>query len=219
MGHVIVATYFKWNIKSINFYPYGGLIKFDEYINKPIKEEFFIVISGLIFQIIYYFFICSLYNFNYIGDSLFIMFKNYHYSILLFNLIPIYPLDGIKIINLGLNKIFPFKTSHFITIIISYIFLILFAIFSFKYSLSMNTFLIISLIINKISEECVNHNYYFNKFIFERYLHNFKFEKIKVINNSKLNKMYRDVKHVFKNKDEYITENNLLKNRFSKIQK
>ena len=31
------------NIKSINFYPFGGLIKFDDYINRPIREEFLIV--------------------------------------------------------------------------------------------------------------------------------------------------------------------------------
>ena len=55
MGHVLAALHFKWNIKSINFYPFGGLIKFDDYINRPIREEFLIVISGVGAQIIFYF--------------------------------------------------------------------------------------------------------------------------------------------------------------------
>ena len=80
----------------------------------------------------------------------------------------------------------------------------------------MNTILIISLLINKINDEVKNHNYYYNKFIFERYLYNFKFPKIKVLKNNKINKMYRDKKHIFKIKNEYITENKILKQKFNK---
>lgn len=215
MGHVLAALHFKWNIKSINFYPFGGLIKFDDYINRPIREEFLIVMSGIGAQIIFYFFICILHNFYYINDSLFIMFRNNHYSIILFNLIPVYPLDGIKIANLFLNKFLPFKISHTITLFLSYIFFIIFLLFSLYNNLSMNTLLIISLILSKIIEEQKNHNYYFNRFIFERFLYNFNFKKVKVINNGKINKMYRDKKHVFKINKNYISEKTVLKNRFT----
>ena len=83
----------------------SGLI-FDEKINKPIFEEFIISISGFIFQIIQLFFIAN---------------KKYSIILLLFNLIPIYPLDGYKILNLFLNKILPFKISHLISVYISFI--------------------------------------------------------------------------------------------------
>lgn len=214
IGHVISATYYHWNIKTINFYPFGGLIKFDEQINKPIKEELIIVISGLFMQSLLYFFICILHNFYYISDNLFFAFQKYHYSILLFNLLPIYPLDGIKIINLLFSKIFPYKFSHLLSLIISYIFIVIFIIYSFKNSLSMNTLLIISLLISKLIEERKNHKYYFNKFVFERYLYNFNFKSIKIINNNKIKKMYRDKKHVFKVNKDYVTEKNMLKNKF-----
>ncbi len=213
-GHVLTSIYYNWNIESINFYPFGGLIKFDEKINKPIKEELIIVISGLIFQTFLYIVIYALHNLYCISDNVFIMFKNYHYSILFFNLIPIYPLDGIKIINLIFSKFLPFKLSHKLSIIISYIFIILFIIYSIKNYISMNTILIIGLLINKLEEERKNHKYIFNRFIFERYLYNFNFKNIKVIKNNKIMKMYRDKKHVFKINNEYITEKSLLKNKF-----
>lgn len=219
MGHVIVSQFLKWNIKTIKFYPFGGMIKFDEKINKPIKEELLITVSGLLFQTLYFLIICVLYHNYIISDQTFLMFKNYHYSIFLFNLVPIYPLDGIKLVNLLLCKILPFKISHFITIMISYFFLIIFILFLFTSSLgflSMNVIMILSLLLIKILEEQKNHNYYFNKFLFERYLYKFNFNKVKVINNSKLDKMYRDKKHIFKSNNEYVTENIFLRKKFKK---
>lgn len=216
MGHTITALYYKWNIKSIKFYPFGGLIKFDEYINRPIKEEFWIVVSGIGFQFIYYFFILLIHKLYYISDTTFIAFKSYHYSIVIFNLIPVYPLDGIKVFNILLNKCLPFKISHLISIFISYIFGLIFIIFSFYNYLSFNALLIIFLIINKIIEEHKNHRYYFNKFIFERYLYNFDFKKVKIIKGNNVNKMYKDKKHVFKLKGRHITEKKLLKTKFDR---
>lgn len=215
-GHIITSIFFNWKIDSINFYPYGGMIKFNEKINKPISEEVIITISGLLFQLIYYFIIVMLYNSYKISDYTFILFKNYHYSIFFFNLIPIYPLDGIKLINLLLCKNFSFNFSHILSIIISYIFIIIFMIFSYTNSLSMNTLLMISLLINKVIEEHKQHKYYCNKFIFERYLYKFNFRKTKIIDNQNLNNMFRDKKHIFKYKNEYITENSLLKKKFKR---
>ena len=69
----------------------GALIKFDSNLNKPLKEEFIVAIMGVIFQTIF------IYFFN--NEYLVISYK----IILIFNLIPIYPLDGAKIVNLLLN--------------------------------------------------------------------------------------------------------------------
>ena len=99
LGHILAALYYKWKIKQINFYPFGGYIEFNEILNKPIKEEMIIVISGLISQTLYFFIILFLYINAYVSENIYNLFKHYHSSILLFNLIPIFPLDGIKIIN------------------------------------------------------------------------------------------------------------------------
>ncbi len=216
LGHTLVALTLNWKVKVINFYPFGGYIEFDEILNKPIKEEFLIVISGLLVQILYFIFITILFNNYLMTETTYLMFKHYHYSILLFNLIPVYPLDGIKLVNLGLSKYFSFKLSHSISIFISIIFVILFIIFSITNYLNMNILLIVGLLLNQIFKEKRNHNLICTKFIFERYLYSLKFNKTKVIKNENIGKMYRDYNHVFKRNGEYITEKKILKNKFGK---
>ena len=49
-GHFIFLYKYKWNIKEIKIYPFGGVCTLDEKIDKPLKEEFIISIMGLIFQ-------------------------------------------------------------------------------------------------------------------------------------------------------------------------
>lgn len=47
---------------------------------------------------------------------------------LIFNLLPIYPLDGAKIVNLILSKYFSFNIANYISIVISLITVIFFCI-------------------------------------------------------------------------------------------
>ena len=53
LGHIIASLYFKWKIDKIIILPFGCLIKYNELINRPIKEEFIIAIMGIIFQILF----------------------------------------------------------------------------------------------------------------------------------------------------------------------
>ena len=214
LGHIITSIILKWKIKKISIYPFGGMITFDELLNKPISEELLISISGVIMQSIYFIIILFLYNNLYISNNLFILFKHYHYSIFLFNLIPIYPLDGVKITNLILNKFFNYKLSHKISIIISIIFLIFFSYISIFYYLNLNIILIISLLLNHVIKEKKYHKKICSKFILERYLYNLKFKKIKTIKNNNLDNLYRDYKHVFKDNGNFVTEKFILRKKF-----
>ena len=105
-----------WNIDVICFYPYGGYSKFNEDINRPLKEELLILISGPIVQIIYYLIIINFININDIE-----LLKIYHFSILFFNLLPIYPLDGGRLLNILLSYFFSYKNSYLLTIYISFL--------------------------------------------------------------------------------------------------
>ena len=57
-------------------------------------------------------------------------------------------------------------------------------------------------------------DYLFNKFLLERYLNNYNFKKIKIINNK--NNMYKDKRHMLKDKNKYILETDYLKERFKR---
>lgn len=197
LGHVITAICLKWKIEKIVILPFGCLIKFKEYINRPIKEEFIISIMGIIFQL------------------LFSLKINIYYNIviIIFNLIPIYPLDGSKILNLFFNKIGNFKFSFYLSIVISY-FILLILLVQIFIKKDLISFLIIIPLLLEVIRNHKNIYCIYNKFYLERYLYNFKFKKIKIINN--INKMKRDYAHIIKCKDKYLTENVFLRNMFDK---
>lgn len=210
LGHFISAIILNWNVDKIYFYPYGGYTKFNEDINKPLKEELIILLAGPIIQIIFYCLTVS--HFSITNQA---VFSAYHYSILIFNLLPIYPLDGGKLLNILLSYYFSYKTSYILTMIISYLIAIAILLTSFftSYNFSFNLYLMISLIIIKLTEEYKKRKYYYNKFKLERYMKNYHFNKLKIINN--LDKMMRDKRHLIKSQENYITEKQMLTRKYN----
>ena len=206
IGHLIGALYYKWNIKKVVILPFGGITIFNELINKSLKEEFVILVLGPLFQILFYFILCIL---NIESNLITI----YHYSLLLFNFIPIIPLDGSKLLNIILNKIFSFKLSHIISLFISLICLIYLFIRTIIIK-NLILFIILIFLLIKNIKEIYLHKYLFNKFLFERYNYNLKFKKIKRIKGLKIYKMKKDYKHLFY-LNKYITENEILKDYFN----
>lgn len=209
LGHIIGAIHYKWKIDRVILLPFGGITIFDEKINRPIKEEFIILILGPFFQIIF-FYIVNILNLN------ISLFNFYHYSLLFFNLLPIIPLDGSKFLGLFLEKNFPFFKSNlyliFISIIISIIFLI--------YITLKHEFLLMLIIFYfyfKNLQEINKYKFKCNKFLLERYLYEFDFKKIKFINGIYFFKMKRDYKHFFKIDNNYKTEKEIIKKYFDKL--
>ncbi len=182
--------------------PFGALTLFHEKINRPLKEEFIILIMGPIFQLIGTYFLYIFY-----GQ----VALEYSLVILGFNLLPIFPLDGSRLVNIILNKITNFKTSHLLGIYISVFTLVILII---KVKISLLFVLIIIFISLKVYHEYKNHNNLFNLFLLERYNHHIKFKKRKVIKGENLKKMKRDYKHLFYKNNKYITEREALKKRF-----
>lgn len=207
-GHYLISYIFKWNISRIDIYPFGGLIKFEEQIDKPLLEELLICISGPLNQFIIYLILLFIHSINLISDNYFNIIRNYHYSMFIFNLLPIIPLDGSKILNILLNYIFNYKLSYNLLLFISTIFLFLFIII-FKNNYSY--FIIISFLIYESYIYIKNKRIYVKRFILEKYLYKNKYKKYLKINN--INKMKRNRKHLIKNNNIYITEKEYIKKR------
>ena len=197
LGHILAAKLFKWKIDKVKVMPFGCITIFEELINRPLEEEFVIAISGPLFQLI-----------------LFLLFKDitpyfnyYNYGLFLFNLMPIYPLDGYKIISVLFSLFIPYKIVLYITSIISFISLI------FILDKSFICILIVILLIKGIIKYYKDIEIIYNKFLFERYIYNIHFNKYKKIKN--INFMYRNYMHVFKYKNSYITEDEMLAKKFN----
>lgn len=214
LGHIKVSSYYGWQIDSISLLPFGGNIKYNKSLNKPIKEELYIVLAGPFYQLLFYLACYLLFINNYLLESTFYIIKNYHYALLVFNLLPIYPLDGSKLLNLLLNKFFSFKTSHLITIYLSLLALFIIFISLIFSNLNLAFYLILFILLTKTYWAWHQHSLIFNKFLLERYLYPLHLLSFKTIAGANLNKMMRDKKHLFLIDNEQVTEKEMLKKRF-----
>lgn len=209
MGHFLTAKLFGWKVDKIYFYPYGGVTKFSDDLNKPKIQELIIMIMGPFFQVLFFLGITHFLTMRELQT-----FTGYHYSILFFNLLPIYPLDGGKLLNIILNYFLSFRKSFKLTLLISYG-CICFAIAFFlknQFSISLSLLLVLGLVICKLTQELKKEKYYFNKFLLERHLNNYQFPKIKVIPHIK--DVSRDYKHVFYKNGKTRTEKEELSKYF-----
>lgn len=209
LGHILFIKLFNYKIVSINIYPFGGITKINKDINTPVNKELIIAAAGVIFQLLLFIIIIILPISNY-NKSL---FYKYNLSILIFNLLPIIPLDGSIILNSLLNKIFSYKLSYYIYLIISFITLILYILTN--YWLSLNNYLIVSLFVVKTYYAYKNYNYIFNKFLLERYLNKYEFKYLST-REGNLDILKLDTYQYFKEKEKVVGEAKKLQERFDK---
>lgn len=216
LGHYTMAKINKVKVKKITIYPFGGITTLDTLINININRELLIAMGGILFQTIYMLIIIILYKYGFIREYIYNLYTRYNNSILFFNLLPIVSLDGFKILNLILSKIFPFDISNKLSLGISFITLIIILAVNY-YIFNYTLLLILSVLIINIVNYYKDLNYIFNKFLVERYLYNINYSKEKIINNKK--EMYKDYRHIFKNGNKYLTEKKYLYNKYSKLLK
>ena len=202
LGHIMVSTFLKWNIDKVIILPLGAFTEFNEPLNRPLIEEFLIAISGVVFQFIFFLLVKNIIDYKY--------FNFINYFIIIFNLLPIYPLDGSKILNVILNVFTSYNSSMIITCIISYISIFLTAILFFK--INKIIILVLFLLFIDVYKLDNQRRMLFNKFLLERYLNNYNFKHEKIIKNPK--NMKREYRHIFNIDGKYITEKKFLNKMF-----
>lgn len=209
LGHLIFLKKYKREITSISFYMFGGVIKHSQNINSSIKEDFLINFGGILVNLI------LIFIFHAINFQLCLLIN---FSILIFNILPIYPLDGAKIIKTILSNFFCYKKTMYITSVISFIICItLFISNLFVFKSYYIVFLLIALIhlnikyFNEIKKEYTI--FLTNKFLYPN--DSLKIKKIKKFKEP-LNKLFFGKNAVFVIDDVVLNENELLIKYFSK---
>lgn len=210
LGHFIIAKTLGIEVDKIYLYPLGGISKFNIKYNEKFIKELLIIISGPIAQHI-------------TSILLTIIFPNkeniinsYHYGILIFNLLPIVPLDGGKLLTLFLSSIFPFKKSIQLSIEIAYATLIFLLIINLPH-IKLNSIILLLFIFIKIKAEQQKTNYIYEKFLLERYLNNYIFKNCILINEK--NNFYKHKRHIIKENKQYFLENEYLEKKYKKNKK
>lgn len=203
LGHVFFFSLFKMDIESIVIYPFGGVSKVNKKIHERIYKDILISLGGIIFQGLLIIVIYLLYKYSIIVNSTYNMYISYNKSIILFNLIPIIPLDGSKLLLSICSKFVSYRISYITMIFVGCVSLLLFILYNMIFKLNdivVYLFLLGSLI-NCIKE----YKYVKGRFYLERILYDNYYNEI--INDSfDIKDMRIDKYYYYKNKDRYINE-------------
>lgn len=208
IGHLFAINLFNFKVDRMSIYPFGGNIKYNALLNTSIYKELIILLCGALFQIIFYLIIYIFYIKGYINESTFKIIKSIHYYLLIFNFLPIIPLDGGKLLNLILDYFISYKKAHIITIITSIITIIVLITLNFKFIIV----LLLILLIKSIIFEIKTHKLKINKFLLERLIYRLNFKKGKTIND--IYKIKRGKTHKIKKNNKIFEENEYLQNLF-----
>lgn len=214
LGHIYFLIRNEFTIDKIEIYPFGGITKSTKLINTPINKDILIYLGGALFQLIMYLIYFILYKINVFHLNTFKLFLNYNTCILIFNLLPIRPLDGGELLKLILEKFFSYQKANMLANIVSFISLIIFILFNLKFNL--NSYLVISYLLIKLIDLLKKQPIIFNKFLLERYLFVLPYKKIEHNNIFDPRLLKKDTLHFFKKDNRYYHEKEILTKRFDR---
>lgn len=170
MGHAVMAHFFHWRIKQIQLLPFGGVVEVDEHGNRPLREELLVTIAGPAMHVILIAVSFGLYQLTFLKPETMELFFLHNMMILAFNLLPVWPLDGGKLLFVALSTKLSFSKAHKISLLISFSFLICTAIiFLFFAPFHLNFWLVFTFLLVSQYGEWKQRQYTHMRFLLERY--------------------------------------------------
>ncbi len=205
LGHIFFIKLFKYQIINIEILPFGGYTNIYKKINSSITKDIIISIGGILFQLLLFIILIILHNnINIITYELFI---KYNLTILIFNLIPIIPLDGSKIIHSILEYFFSYYYSYYFNLILSIIFLSIFLYINYIFNI--DNYFICTFLVYKMFIYYKDYKYIYQRFLLERSLYDLDYHKID--NHTKnIKELKKNVLHYFKLNNKYIKEDKVI---------
>ena len=186
LGHILIMIKYKIRINMITIFPFGSIIDTNIHYNEKSYIKLLIALAGITFQLILYFIFHFLFKLGIISIIDYQIFMRYNLMIILFNLLPIVPLDGSKILESILELFTPYKITLYLEVIISIIFI---CILFYESMFSLDLVLIIIFLLYKSYELFFNIKYIYYKFRLERYLNRVIYKKVKYIKS--INYIYK----------------------------
>lgn len=196
-GHVFMMKLFKRRVLSIELLPFGGITKIDSKISEDIFEDLLIAVGGIFFQTIFGFLLLFIENRGLIDYATFSFINRYNMFIIIFNLVPICPLDGHKIIRLLGELVFSFKKVYKCASWLSLI--AVFSLLTIKFEIAKDNLLVFIFLIYMCISEFKNEPFIVNRFLVERLNYTFHYPKKNV---KKLDDMYKNRVNYIKNRHE-----------------
>lgn len=208
LGHIIFLKKYKRNISSVTFYPFGGIIKHESGCNDKITNELLITCGGLLVNIIlaFIFYFLNL-------EVWFIL----NLSVIIFNIVPIYPLDGGKILHCFLNLFLCYKKTIYVSIVVSVSTIMLILMLNYIYCFSLYIYLLMFALFNINIKRIFTIKNEYKYFLANKYLYpNDDLKEKRIYRfNKPLNKIYQGRNCIFILDEIKIKERELLNKYFS----
>ncbi len=214
LGHIFIIKCLKYPIIKVEIYPLGGITTISKKINSNIYHDLLISIFGFVFQFLLFLIFSFLFLKSFISLHTYNLFLTYNKTIFLFNLLPIIPLDGYHFLKGLLELIFPYKNAFYVSLILSFIFLLFFITFNHLFSL--NNYLILVFLIYKLATTLKDFKYTHLKFLLERHLNAISYHKIKYHPRINIDYLKKDTYHYFKTPAKIYSETEILRKKFDK---
>lgn len=211
LGHYITGYLLGLNVSEIRIFMFGGVTKLKEGLNLSIFKEILMIIMGPVTQILFWLFVSFLYRHGYVGLYTYQKINYINKILLSFNLLPIIPLDGGKLLNNILDLFFSYEMSHKVSVFIS----VLFIPFVFAFDTKLFAVLFCLFLILNVFEEIKIHKYRLNKLLLERKLGNIKFKRI--INIYDINDVRRGYGFRINMNDIFIDETDFYRKYFLQL--
>ncbi|MDM5315715.1 M50 family metallopeptidase [Fictibacillus sp. b24] len=119
MGHFAGARLFKWRVSRIDLLPFGGAAVVEEHGTRPFHEEIWVAVLGPLQHVWLIGIAYALRQGEIISADDFYWFFLLNVTLFIFNLLPIWPLDGGKVAFALFAKWIPFKEAQRIFLLVS----------------------------------------------------------------------------------------------------
>ncbi|MFT8873044.1 MAG: site-2 protease family protein [Sporolactobacillus sp.] len=119
-GHAAAAYAFGWKVVRIELLPFGGVARLDDDEDHPFWQEAAVIIAGPLQHLPLALLALALSHASFWGVSQQHAFLQENAALLLFNLLPIWPLDGGRLLHVALQMRYPFKAAYHKALIFSF---------------------------------------------------------------------------------------------------
>ena len=170
LGHAAAAQICGWRIKVVTLLPFGGELETEEHGNRPWKEEMAVLLAGPLQHLWLYALAFLLYVNGWMGDHLYQEFLLFNTVIMAVNFLPVWPLDGGKLLFIFLSLRYPFVQAH--RLIIQYsigILAVLLVCLLLLNPLNFNWWVIAGFLGYSLWKEWKHRQYVFMRFLLERH--------------------------------------------------
>ena len=200
-GHLVMAFLYKWELEELKFFGFGGILKFKGELNKSNKEDMLVNSGGVLFNLLFLIILLLFSN----ADMSLIQLKRYQYLVfaqifvIVFNLLPIPPLDGSRIFSAILCCFFPYKKVLKITstcnLVLMNLLLMLVLVFDLR-----QYFLLLLVIAYSAFKYNGQTTYLFQRFLLQKKLYRnnaLPLKNIRINHDAWENHMYRGYQNLF----------------------